>query len=108
MSPEALLQREYSAAGDVWAFGVLIFEVISKGAEPYEDLTITDVVLQMSQQTLALTITESQFTRYKELIELMNKCMTFGAKDRPTFEDIFKILVEGKWEEHPYDPKAEK
>jgi len=27
MSPEALLEREYSLAGDVWSFGVVIFEV---------------------------------------------------------------------------------
>jgi len=42
MSPESLLNSEYSTASDVWSFGVVIFEIIS-GEVPYQYLTLVEV-----------------------------------------------------------------
>ncbi len=105
MSPEALLNREYSLAGDVWSFGVVIFEMITKGTEPYENLTISEVVLQISQQALALTITEDTYNKHKQLVHLLNLCMKYNAKDRPTFKEILDILNQTKWKD--FNEKSE-
>ena len=37
-SVEALEESRYSTASDVWAFGVTVWEIMSNGALPYEDL----------------------------------------------------------------------
>ena len=47
MSPEALRCRCFSRASDVWAFGVLLWELYSGGALPYRD--IDDVGLLETQ-----------------------------------------------------------
>ena len=38
-APEALKQRKYSTASDVWSYGVVLFEVWSLASRPYGTLT---------------------------------------------------------------------
>jgi len=67
-------------------------------------LTISEVVLQISQKSLALTITDEVYTKYKKLVEMMNYCMKYNAKERPTFEELEQTFSE--WKESD-DPKQE-
>ena len=39
MAPESMIDKRYTHASDVWSFGVLSWEVMSLGVEPYEDLS---------------------------------------------------------------------
>jgi serine/threonine protein kinase len=34
-APEVLTQQAWSTASDVWAFGVVLWEIFSNGSEPY-------------------------------------------------------------------------
>ena len=47
-APECLRQHVYSTASDVWAFGVLMYEVLTLGCRPYrqflEDKQVTNHV----------------------------------------------------------------
>ncbi len=36
-SPEVLRYRKYSLKSDVWSYGVVVWEIFSKGAIPYSD-----------------------------------------------------------------------
>jgi hypothetical protein len=43
-APEVQVDNIFSSASDVWSFGVLCFEVLSDGTEPYADWSTTDVI----------------------------------------------------------------
>ncbi len=38
-APEALLQRKYSVASDVWSFGCVLYEIWSVGEKPFHEIT---------------------------------------------------------------------
>lgn len=43
-APECLLEQRYSTASDVWAFGVLMYEVLTYGCLPYRNVGKDDEV----------------------------------------------------------------
>jgi focal adhesion kinase 1 len=44
MAPESVVHRKYSTKSDVWSFGVLVWEVLSRGALPFQELTTEGTV----------------------------------------------------------------
>jgi len=83
MSPESVLKREYSIKSDVWSFGVVMYEVMTR-REPHEDLTFENVVLKAANNTLTL----DPVADYPQLSALMKKCIQFDPQVRPPFKDI--------------------
>ena len=49
MAPEAVLERMYTTASDVWSFGILCWEVFSYGRTPYPKMGINEIVLALSR-----------------------------------------------------------
>ena len=43
MAPETIAQRTFSVKSDVWAFGILLYEVVTHGALPYPGVQNKDV-----------------------------------------------------------------
>jgi serine/threonine protein kinase len=52
---EVLKENKFSKASDVWSFGVLIFEVMSRGALPYSEFaTLDEVAAQIKRGCVQL------------------------------------------------------
>eukprot|EP00040_Diaphanoeca_grandis_P022641 m.122095 g.122095 ORF g.122095 m.122095 type:complete len:1389 (+) comp28900_c0_seq2:179-4345(+) len=86
-SPEVLQELKFSAASDVWAFGVTLIEIYTDGGEPFHGCDNSHV----SRTILAGKgpPTPHWNTGYKELYAL---CCTPKPADRPTFDQVFEIL----------------
>ncbi|XP_077985049.1 tyrosine-protein kinase receptor Tie-1-like [Glandiceps talaboti] len=83
MAPESVLKKEFSTKSDVWSFGVVLWEVVTLGATPYEGISVADRV-------------SSGYALPKppqcgpQLNEMMTACMNRKQSKRPTF----KILLD--------------
>ena len=44
MSPECMLSGRFNKENDIWAFGVLLWEIFSLGATPYADGLCVDLI----------------------------------------------------------------
>ena len=43
-APEAALYKRFSTKSDVWSFGILLYEIITYGCTPYEDMSNAEVL----------------------------------------------------------------
>ncbi|XP_069463939.1 tyrosine-protein kinase Mer isoform X2 [Ambystoma mexicanum] len=86
---ESLADRIYTIKSDVWAFGVTMWEIITRGMTPYpgvQNHEIYDYLFQghrLKQPSDCLD----------ELYELMYLCWRADPVDRPTFTDL-KVSLE--------------
>lgn len=88
MAPECLMNREYSAKSDVWAFGVLIAEIYFR-CEPYPELSAVQVAAAVARQELTHAIPEyaPEFIQ-----EIMDYCFKYTTDERPTMQMIIKVI----------------
>ncbi|VDN04876.1 unnamed protein product [Thelazia callipaeda] len=87
-APEAITHRKFTAASDVWSFGVVIWEMCSFGERPYWDWTNQKVI---SEITLGYRLPAPMDTPVS-LHNLMLDCWHIDRHKRPTFPEILKVL----------------
>src|SRR5436305_10772033 len=88
ISPEVLNGKPYTIASDIYSFGVLM-SVISTGQQPFYNIA--------HDRDLAFKICEGvrpgfSINTPKFYIELAYKCMDANLDNRPTTEEIHKII----------------
>ncbi|ODM95095.1 Vascular endothelial growth factor receptor 2, partial [Orchesella cincta] len=90
---ECLQYMKFSIKSDVWAFGVILFEIFSMGQVPYPNCSYSDeFIFALSQgERLQRPIYATQ-----KVYDLMLKCWNSNPDDRPTFlslENTFKAWM---------------
>ncbi|XP_026466271.1 tyrosine kinase receptor Cad96Ca isoform X2 [Ctenocephalides felis] len=83
MAPESLQMHLYSTETDVWAFGVLLWEIFTLGCTPYPNLSGREVV-RLVPSGLRL---ESPRRCCGTLLNLMSRCWKSDSAQRPTFAE---------------------
>lgn len=79
--PEVLNYTRFSSKSDVWAYGVLMWEVFTCGKMPYGRLKNTEVVERVQRGI----ILEKPRACAKEIYDLMKKCWSQHPEERPSF-----------------------
>ena len=84
MAPEALKDGLFTNESDVWSFGVVLWEIATLAAQPYQGLS--------NEQTLKFVIDGNVMDRPEGcpdmLYDIMKKCWQRIGKDRPTFLQV--------------------
>ena len=73
---------------DVWAFGVVLWEIFSFGLVPYVTMSNEEVVHKVLSGYQML----SPHNCPSEVYALMVKCWNLKATSRPTFKELFDAL----------------
>uniref|UniRef100_A0AC34FJN2 Protein kinase domain-containing protein n=1 Tax=Panagrolaimus sp. ES5 TaxID=591445 RepID=A0AC34FJN2_9BILA len=101
LSIEALTQKKFSEKSDVWAFGILCYEMFSFGIEPYSTFSNVEM-LEFLQSGKRLLIPKNT---PESISSIMTDCWNENPNDRPTFaileQRIMKIL-EGESAKYGY------
>jgi len=86
MAPEALNEKIYSTATDVWSFGVVIFEIMER-QEPYSDLNAIQAASRVALSGLRLH-PPSDPNCPEVIHEVFIQCFQTDPNQRPVFKDI--------------------
>ncbi|XP_028417030.1 tyrosine-protein kinase receptor Tie-1-like [Dendronephthya gigantea] len=87
---EAIQERSYSTASDVWAFGIVLWEICTLGDTPYStvsDRDLKDFLLSGKRLEKVENCTDN-------IYEIMSKCWSHLPQDRPTFGELYDKLWE--------------
>ncbi|RCN48465.1 hypothetical protein ANCCAN_05460 [Ancylostoma caninum] len=84
MALEALKFYEFSEKTDVWAFGILLFEIFSLGDVPYPTVQPMDMISHIEQGNRPPQPEKCP----NEIFDLMSRCWKANPDDRPTFAEI--------------------
>lgn len=85
---ESILTQVYDSRSDVWSFGVVLWEIGTLSAFPYEK--IPDSFIQQYLQ-LGKRLERPEICT-DELYDLMKKCWEPNPSDRPTFAELVQLL----------------
>ncbi|XP_028935587.1 cytoplasmic tyrosine-protein kinase BMX [Ornithorhynchus anatinus] len=87
-APEVFHYSKYSSKSDVWAFGILMWEVFSLGKQPYELYDNTQVVEKVSQ---GYRLYRPQLAS-DSIYRIMHSCWREHPEKRPTFQQLLSTI----------------
>eukprot|EP01113_Clastostelium_recurvatum_P031505 TRINITY_DN3939_c0_g2_i1.p1 TRINITY_DN3939_c0_g2~~TRINITY_DN3939_c0_g2_i1.p1 ORF type:complete len:673 (-),score=209.78 TRINITY_DN3939_c0_g2_i1:87-1847(-) len=90
MSPESIINRQYSKKSDVWSFGVVVWEVFHFGRTPYSPLSAVQAAMAVARDGLRLEIENPNVPPL--YAELMHSCWQVDPAARPDFKAIIATL----------------
>jgi serine/threonine protein kinase len=107
MPPEAVLQRDFSSASDVWSFGVCVWEILTQGAFPFADI-VTDAEVMPHVQAGGRPTRQMSDTMAvpDDLWTVLESCWLLKAADRPTFASLVSLLTTLRQDHHPHTSNA--
>uniref|UniRef100_A0AAR2JT25 non-specific protein-tyrosine kinase n=1 Tax=Pygocentrus nattereri TaxID=42514 RepID=A0AAR2JT25_PYGNA len=102
MAPESINFRRFTSASDVWMFAVCLWEIMSRGQQPFFWLENKDVINQLEQ---GMRLPKPELCP-PTLYSLMTRCWTYDPSERPRFttlvcnlSDVHKIEQEQEVEQ---------
>ncbi|KAG5830619.1 hypothetical protein ANANG_G00312600 [Anguilla anguilla] len=84
MALESLQTHKFTPKSDVWSFGVLLWELMTRGAPPYSDVNSFDITIFLLQGRRLL---QPEFCP-DALYNLMMECWHPRPERRPTFSEL--------------------
>ncbi|XP_056373332.1 tyrosine-protein kinase ITK/TSK [Hyla sarda] len=89
-APEVFRYGRYSSKSDVWSYGVLVWEVFSEGKTPFEHLSNSDAVEEISN---GLRLFRPKLASEK-VYQFMNSCWQENPEHRPSFCRLMKEIMD--------------
>lgn len=83
--------RAYTIKSDVWSFGILLYELITLGANPYPGMTHPQVIYEVKENNYRMP--KPQGTLCTEAYyAMMLKCWHEDPHQRPTFDSLYHFF----------------
>lgn len=87
-SPEVILYTKFSSKSDIWAFGILTWEIYSGGKQPYPAINNTEVV----QKVINGYRLEKPQRCPDDMYKMVTKCWQTEPEHRPNFASVKKSV----------------
>ena len=94
MPPEALRKDRFSEKSDVWAFGVVCWEILTLGDVPYFEILEERLIMHVCDGGRLQLVGDSQLVaaRPDALWSLITSCWCTSTEDRPGFSGVVTTL----------------
>ncbi|XP_044534736.1 tyrosine-protein kinase STYK1 [Gracilinanus agilis] len=79
-APERLLLKPAGIRGDVWSFGILLYEMVTLGAPPYPEVPPTQILQYLQRRRVMKRPSSCKSTMYN----IMKSCWRWSEENRPS------------------------
>ncbi|KAG8128362.1 hypothetical protein E2320_015203 [Naja naja] len=86
MALESLKTQKFTTKSDVWSFGILMWELMTRGASPYPEVDPYDITCYLLQ---GRRLPQPEYCP-DSLYTVMLNCWTPSPEDRPTFSSLIE------------------
>jgi len=87
---ETLASRTFTHKSDVWSFGVLCIEVLTRDV-PYPNMSTEEFALRVIPDKLT-PVSQIPKDTPESLANLVKRCFDFAPEKRPSFQEIYNAL----------------
>ncbi len=91
-APETLNDpRQFSTKSDVWSYGILLYELFTKGGTPYPDMKPSEVMRELRLHRYRMPKPPGELCT-DEIYMCMQRCWKEDPAERPTFNALFEYF----------------
>ncbi|XP_034561869.1 receptor-type tyrosine-protein kinase FLT3 isoform X2 [Notolabrus celidotus] len=91
MAPESTFQGIYTMKSDVWAYGILLWEIFSLGVTPYPGMKVDHTFYSMIERGFKM---ECPYYADEAVYGMMCKCWALDPCDRPSFSKLVSFMCD--------------
>ncbi|XP_059169867.1 tyrosine-protein kinase SRK2-like [Physella acuta] len=88
MAPEVLTSEKFSVKSDVWSYGIVLWEVMTRGGAPYSGMEDDRVAQEVKRGYKLRRPKDAPEGLYVEMAECWNLC----PEQRPTFDHLVQFM----------------
>uniref|UniRef100_A0A3P9Q503 receptor protein-tyrosine kinase n=1 Tax=Poecilia reticulata TaxID=8081 RepID=A0A3P9Q503_POERE len=89
MAPESMFQGMYTMKSDVWAYGILLWEIFSLGVTPYPGVKVDHKFYSMIERGFKM---ECPYYANDSVYGIMCKCWALDPNNRPSFSKLVDFM----------------
>uniref|UniRef100_UPI0037E79CA3 receptor-type tyrosine-protein kinase FLT3 isoform X1 n=2 Tax=Semicossyphus pulcher TaxID=241346 RepID=UPI0037E79CA3 len=91
MAPESTFQGIYTIKSDVWAYGILLWEIFSLGVTPYPGMKVDHTFYSMIERGFKM---ECPYYADDSVYDMMCKCWALDPCSRPSFSKLVGFMCD--------------
>ncbi|XP_062415145.1 receptor-type tyrosine-protein kinase FLT3-like isoform X2 [Pungitius pungitius] len=91
MAPESTFQGIYTAKSDVWAYGILLWEIFSLGVTPYPGMKVDHTFYTMIERGFKM---DCPYYANESVYGMMCKCWSLDPSNRPSFSKLVSLMYD--------------
>ncbi|KAM8823818.1 receptor-type tyrosine-protein kinase FLT3-like isoform 2-T2 [Spinachia spinachia] len=91
MAPESTFQGIYTIKSDVWAYGILLWEIFSLGVTPYPGMKVDHTFYSMIEKGFKM---DCPFYANESVYGMMCKCWSLDPSQRPSFSKLVSLMCD--------------
>uniref|UniRef100_A0A0N5BS11 Tyrosine-protein kinase n=1 Tax=Strongyloides papillosus TaxID=174720 RepID=A0A0N5BS11_STREA len=89
-SPETIVSKVYYTESDVYAYGIMVWEIFNNGTEPYSSFSNYEFIIKVIKEDYRMSFPDEMPKNFKECI--LKRCWEKNPKERASMSEVVECL----------------